>query len=90
MINTDNNNDNKFPNSININNKINKNNQISKGTPTISFATHNVQSLHCDIKNELIHDTFFDFDTDFVGLTETRHKSDQFYKNRNNPNFISF
>ena len=90
MINTDNDNDNKFPNFININNKINNNNQISKGTPTISFATHNVQSLHCDIKNELIHDTFFDFDTDFVGLTETRHKSDQFYKNRNNPNFISF
>jgi len=60
------------------NNYVNKhiedptNNQInSKGTPTISFATHNVNSLQCSIKNQFINDTFTDLNTDFVGLTET-------------------
>src|SRR5215216_6331644 len=62
----------------------------TKRPPTISFATHNVHSLQCDLKNELIKDTFLDFDTDFVSLTETCHRSNQTYKNKHDPNFSSF
>ena len=62
----------------------------SNRTSTISFATHNVNSLQCDLKNEIIKNTFLDFNTDFVGLTETHHKSDQFFKNKHDPNFSSF
>ena len=66
------------------------NNMHSIDTPTFSFATHNVNSLHCEIKNTAIDDTFIDFNTDFIGLTETRHKSDQFYRYTHDPNFCAF
>src|SRR5215216_7160203 len=62
----------------------------TKRSPTISFATHNVHSLQCDLKNELIKDTFLDFNTDFVSLTETCHRSNQTYKNKHDPNFLPF
>ena len=70
----------------------NNNNDIdnSKGTPNLSFATHNVNSLQCEFKNNSINDTFIDFNTDFVGLTETRHKSDQFHRYTKDPNFCTF
>jgi len=85
MINNNNNNNNptKSATHTNTNNNLNR-------SPTISFATHNVHSLQCDLKNELIKDTFLDFNTDFVSLTETCHKSDQFYKNKHDPNFSSY
>jgi exonuclease III len=66
------------------------NSHISKETPNLSFATHNVKSLQCIIKNTSINDTFIDFNTDFVGLTETRHKSNQFYRYSHDPNFCAF
>src|SRR5215216_3530830 len=66
------------------------NNNNSIDTPTFSFVTHNVNSLYCVIKNTAIDDTFIDFDTDFIGLTETRHKSDQFYRYSHDPNFCAF
>src|SRR5215216_1917991 len=59
-------------------------------TPNLSFATHNVNSLQCIIKNTSINDTFIDFNTDFIGLTETCHKSDQFYRYSHDPNFCAF
>ena len=62
----------------------------SDETPTLSFATHNVHSLQCEIKNTSINDTFIDFNTDFIGLTETCHKSDQFYRYSHDPNFCAF
>ena len=80
---------------ININNYNNNNvtnffTTNSKETSTFSFATHNVNSLQCELKNHLINDTFIDFNTDFVGLTETRHKIDQFYQYTRDPNFCAF
>ena len=85
MIN--NNDNNNFSNNLD-NTPVNTTNSIRP--PTISFTTHNFNSLQCDLKNEIIKDTFLDFDTDFVGLTETRHKSDQLFKNKFDPNFSSF
>src|SRR5215216_1113456 len=79
-------------NNTSLNSDIHTNNNINLPTrsPTISFATHNVRSLQCDLKNEIIKDTFLDFETDFVSLTETCHKSDQNYKNKFDPNFSSY
>ena len=67
-----------------------KNINNSTKTPTLSFATHNVNSLHCAIKNTAIDDTFLDYNTDFIGLTETCHRSDQFYRYTHDPNFCAF
>ena len=58
--------------------------------PTITFATHNVNSLQCSIKNQFINDSFSDFNTDFVGLTETRHKADQTFRNLSDPTYTSY
>jgi hypothetical protein len=62
----------------------------SKDTPTISFATNNVNSLQCELKNQFVNDTFLDLNIDFVGLTETRHKHNQSFRNKNDLNFLSF
>ena len=68
-------------NNSNLPSNNNNNNYIdnSKGTPNLSFATYNVNSLQCKFKNNSINDTFINFNTDFVGLKKTRYKSDQFY-----------
>ena len=86
---------------LNPNNNINPNNlppnthsfnfhNISKNTPNLSFATHNVNFLQCEIKNNSINNTFLDFNIDFIGLTKTRHKSNQFYHYTHDPNFCAF
>ena len=80
------NNSNNLPPNNNINNYIDN----SKGTSNLSFATHNVNSLQCEFKNNSINDTFIDFNTDFISLTETRHKSDQFYQYTLDLNFCAF
>src|SRR3954447_5412322 len=92
MNNNTNTNENKNINKKQTNNyKHSTNNQNnSKGTPTISFATHNVNSLQCTVKNQFINDSFIDFNTDFVGLTETRHKSDQTFRYAHDPDYTSF
>ena len=79
----------------NINNKpptnhMNYTHDLSKNSSNLSFTTHNVNSLQCAIKNSSINDTFIDFNTDFIGLTETRHKSDQFYRYSHDPNFCAY
>ena len=71
------------------NNHININHNMSS-SPTISFATHNVKSLQCEHKNISIYDTFLHMNTDFVGLQETWHKSDQAYHCSRDPNYLSF
>src|SRR5688572_20411680 len=71
-------------------NHINFINDPSKISSNLSFATHNVNSLQCVVKNSAINDTFIDFNTDFIGLTETRHKSEQFYRYSHDPNFCAY
>jgi exonuclease III len=91
MINTNvtefNNNNNDTPLQFN---QFNDTTFNSKSTPTLSFATNNVNSLQCELKNQLINDTFLDLNVDFIGLTETRHKNDQSYRNKCDKNFLSF
>src|SRR3954447_25554977 len=68
----------------------NENSNNSKGTPTILFATNNVNSIQCELKHQFVNDTFLDLNIDFVGLSETRHKHNQSFRNKNDPNFLSF
>ena len=79
------NNNNNMPSPTHVNDPNN-----STGNTNLSFAIHNVNSLQCEIKNESINDTFINFNTDFIGLTETHHKSDQFYRYSRDPNFCAF
>src|SRR5215208_3460003 len=62
----------------------------SSPAPTITFATHNINSLQCSIKNQFINDSFANFNTDFISLTETRHKADQSFRNLSDPNYSSY
>src|SRR5687767_12481501 len=90
LIMINNNNNNLFNNDNDIPITLSQQTVISSPAPTITFAIHNVSSLQYSIKNQFINDFFADFNTDFVDLTETRHKTDQTFCNLFDPTYTSY
>ena len=60
--------------------------------PTITFSTLNVRSIHNTVKSSQAIDLFRILDHDFVGLTETRHKTQKelYLRHKNDNTYTAF
>ena len=65
---------------------------IIKGN-TLTFATHNIRGINDStdpIKSSQIIEHFTHNKVDFIGLTETHHKTSMLYKHKQNQHFTTF